>query len=88
VCQRHSAAGCRGLLGGRPQGACAHDPRRGAPGRHGLGRWECLAADARLGLEAKLALAAVEKRARGGGGEAAHGNRDLPRGARPHRLHD
>ena len=49
--------------------------------RHGLGRWDLLAADKRLGLGAKLAVAAVEKRSRGGGGKAAQGDKDLPNGA-------
>ncbi|KAK9828376.1 hypothetical protein WJX81_001254 [Elliptochloris bilobata] len=48
---------------------------------HGLGRWDLLAADTRLGLGAKLAVAAVEKRSRGGGGKAAQGDKDLPNGS-------
>lgn len=51
-------------------------------GRHGLGRWDRVAADTRLGLGAKLAVAAVEKRSRAGGGDAAPGDKDLPKGAR------
>ena len=46
-------------------------------GRHGLGRWDLLVEDGRLGLASKLAVAAVEKRAKEGVKEEPGG---LPKG--------
>lgn len=48
--------------------------------RHGLGHWDELAGDLRLGLGAKLEAAATEKR--GKNYEAPEDHRMLPKGAR------
>lgn len=50
-------------------------------GRHGLGHWDQLAGDLRLGLAAKLEAAATEKR--GKNYEAPEDHKMLPKGAAP-----
>ncbi len=47
--------------------------------RHGMGHWEALAADTRLGLESKLEAAAVEKR--GKAYQPPEELKELPKGA-------
>ena len=47
--------------------------------RHGMGHWEALAADERLGLESKLEAAAVEKR--GKAYQPPEELKELPKGA-------
>ena len=47
--------------------------------RHGMGHWEALAADSRLGLESKLEAAAVEKR--GKAYQPPEELKELPKGA-------
>lgn len=49
--------------------------------RHGMGHWEALAADSRLGLESKLEAAAVEKR--GKAYQPPEELKELPKGAYP-----
>lgn len=51
-----------------------------AAARHGLGHWDQLAGDLRLGLGAKLEAAATEKR--GKNYEAPEDHKLLPKGAR------
>jgi hypothetical protein len=52
--------------------------------RHGLGHWDQLAGDLRLGLGAKLEAAATEKR--GKNYEAPEDHRMLPKGARARHI--